>query len=463
MPLRLTVVPTRNIAGEQLGELIRIWVAGLLRGKVNLELARTKGDIKDAIMSDVVILDLSAAPEGEHNYDILARFPRYRDFMFLVSRTPVPFNVRWGVHRGIPLFPKQQTNQEIVDWLAKELPPDALDQYARGWWDKVKSATRSTIQWQFWERLEAARQRVEKDYHKRPRTFISFRGTNVDEARELVQTMQHLENPLSAQMPREVVMYDGEILALRNEILPQLLRWQVVAIISDDIRSSSDFVLVQSDTYLRSWWTQAELFTCAYASRRPRIHVYDVNSKQFVDGVESYQFDLSEDEKDILSKFFTNAHPEMMASDSAEIYRFMQEHKGEMSRSLFSNPSRWWMRLPWEEAARPQFSEQFEHVPLLQCDSCTTRHWGTTMPQDFRAFIHCEYPVMHFVELEQLERATRTHVPLSCPDPACGQQFVISTPPPHYVWYPPHLMQRLIPELKRPRLMMLQTYLAQAV
>lgn len=77
--------------------------------------------------------------------------------MFLVSRTPIPFNVRWGAHRGIPLFPKHQTNQEIVAWLTKELPPDALDLYVRGWWDKMKSTARPSIQWQMWERLEAAR------------------------------------------------------------------------------------------------------------------------------------------------------------------------------------------------------------------------------------------------------------------------------------------------------------------
>lgn len=142
MPLRLTVVPTRNIDGEQLGELIRTWAVGSLSGKVSVELARTKRDVRDALISDLIILDLSVAPEGEHNYDILARFPRYRDFMFLVSRTPIPRNVRWGAHRGLPLFPKQQTNQDIVDWLAQELPPDTLYQYTRGWWDKVRAFTK---------------------------------------------------------------------------------------------------------------------------------------------------------------------------------------------------------------------------------------------------------------------------------------------------------------------------------
>lgn len=451
MPLRLTVVPTRNIDGEQLGELIRTWAVDSLSGKVRVELARTKRDVRDALMSDLIILDLSVAPEGEHNYDILARFPRYRDFIFLVSRTPIPRNVRWGPHRGLPLFPKQQTNQDIVDWLAQELPPDTLYQYTRGWWDKVKSATGLTIQWQMWERLKAARRRLEHDYDKRPRTFISFRGTNLDETRELVQMMQNPEAPLPEQMPREAVMYDGEILALRNELLSPLLRWQIMAIISDDIRSSSDFVVVQSTAYPGSWWTQAELFICGYASRRPNMYVYDVDSRQFVDEIERYQFALSNEEKAILSKFFTNTHPELMALDSAEIYRFMQEHQGE-----------WWTRLASKEAARPQFREQFERVPLLQCDRCTTRRWGATMSQDFNAFIRCEYPVMHPIEPEQLEQAARTRQLLSCPDPACKQQFVISTPPPHYVWYPPHLAQRFIAELKRPRLMTLQTYLARA-
>lgn len=248
-------------------------------------------------------------------------------------------------------------------------------------------------------------------------------------------------------------MYDGEILALRNELLPQLLRWQVLAIISDDIRSSSDFVVVQSDAYSGSWWTQGELFTCGYTSRRPRMHVYDVNARQFVNEIEGYQFVLSDEERGVLSKFFTNTHPEMMAPESAEIYRFMKEHP------------RWWTRLELlsQQIALPQFSEQFEQVLLLQCDSCTKRHWGSSMPKNFGAFIRYEYPVMHLIEPKQLEWAARTHELLSCPDPACTQQFVISTPLPHYVWYPPHLVQRFLTEIQRPRLMTLQTYLAQAV
>src|SRR5204863_7494528 len=137
----------------------------------------------------------------------------------------------------------------------------------------------------------------------------------------------------------------------------------------------------------------------------------------------------------------------MMAPESAEIYRFMKEHP------------RWWTRLEVlsQQITLPQFSEQFEQIPLLQCDSCTKRHWGTSMPHDFDAFIRCEYPVMYPIDPEQLDRAARTHELLSCPDPVCTQQFVISIPPPHYVWYPPHLRQRFIKEIQRPRLMMLQT------
>ena len=452
MTLRLTVVPTRNNSGEQLGKLIQVWAADSLGGKVHVELAHTEKDIRDTLMSDIIILDLSVAPESEHNYDVLAHFPRYRDFMFLVSRTPIPFNVRWGVHRGIPLFPKQQTNQEIVAWLTKELLPNTIEQYARGWWDKMGSTARSTIQWQMWERREAAIRRIERNNHRLSRTFISFRGIDLDEARKLAQSIRNSEESLSKRVPRDVVMYDGEILALQNELLPQMLRWQVQAIISDDILSSSDFVVAQSDAYLRSWWTRGELFICNYFPYKPHMHVYDVNSRQFVDEVEGYQFALSEEDRGKLSKMFTNSHPEMMAPESAEIYRFMKE-----------NP-RWWTRRGpvsgWVDL--PQFNEQFEQVPLLQCDSCTKRQWETKVPRDFGTFIRCEYPVMHPIDPELLERAAQNHELFSCPEPTCKQQFFISTPPPHYVWYPPHPTQPIIKEIQRPRLMMLQTYLARA-
>src|SRR5947208_3806397 len=157
MTLRLTLVPTQNAEGEELGELVRAWAASTLRGKVRaeVELARTNKDVQDALMSDLVILDLSVAPEGEHNYDILARFPRYRDFMFLVSRTPVPFNVRWGANRAVPLFPRRQTNQEIVSWLAREISINTIDQYARGRLDRIKSYAGSAIQCQIWVRTNA--------------------------------------------------------------------------------------------------------------------------------------------------------------------------------------------------------------------------------------------------------------------------------------------------------------------
>lgn len=67
MSLRLTVVSTHNEDGEQLGELIYRRAADSLGGKVRVELARTTRDIQDALVSDLVVLDLSVAPEGEHN------------------------------------------------------------------------------------------------------------------------------------------------------------------------------------------------------------------------------------------------------------------------------------------------------------------------------------------------------------------------------------------------------------
>jgi hypothetical protein len=255
------------------------------------------------------------------------------------------------------------------------------------------------------------------------------------------------------RLPREVVLYDGEILALQNELLPPLLRWQVLAIISDDILSSTDFVVMQSDSYLGSWWTQAELFTSGYFVHRPCIHVYDVDSGQFIGRGERYQVILSEEEKDILFPFFTNTHPEMMAPESAEIYRFMK-----------ADP-RWFTQLEpmTTQIARPQFDEYFEQMLILQCDSCTKRQWGTSVPWDFDTFINSNYPVMHPIEPERLERTVRKRELLSCPDPACKQKFVVSTPSPHYIWYPPHFAQRFLTEIKKPRLILLQTYLAQAV
>lgn len=137
--LNLSIFPTRSREGIQLHEAIRKLAQDLGYVLNNISSDPTPVEYANACQNaDVVVLDATIEPKGQHNYHIA--YPTPLDHVLVVSRTHLPLNF-YGVRdvaverqsgglfgmsretliRGTPFYPDHLSNTDILRWLALQL------------------------------------------------------------------------------------------------------------------------------------------------------------------------------------------------------------------------------------------------------------------------------------------------------------------------------------------------------
>lgn len=396
--MRVDIFPTHDADGDALFEAVASTVRTSVPG---CDIRRVDSDSPLAVLgsmmrSDVTVLDLTPADDGSHRYTA-APYPWRRAGVLAVSRSYLPVNVLPVRRGGAAVYPGSLTVDEIAEWVGEQLR------------DGRALRSRSPL-----KRLGALAGLAgdtsdDDDPWHDVDGFLSYRGTDVDAARALKRRLT--DGELTDGRPQKVLMFEAGELAHPSAVLPPVLRWNVLSVISDIVRSCGRIWVVDSERYLESWWTQGELICRHYFGDDVALSVYSPETGRVVPPPERYQTVLSEAATRRMSQHFVNSHPDMMGPESVAILR---------DRDVLP---------PSHDHV---FDDAFWTVPLLQCPRCSLRTGDVAL--DVERFLTNTWPRLYPVPERALETCERDAESLACPN-GCGQLFSVERIPPAYLWF----------------------------
>jgi hypothetical protein len=334
--MRLTVFPCRNPEGERLAEAVRL--LGEKWGyEVHVPASPSQGDFLLSCLKDrAVVVDGSIEPGCEAVYAVAVDHPKWLEHALVVSRTHLPLNFFGARGGGAPLYPyphKQSypspgdpwNNGRILEWLDRQLLALRDD----------PAGTRLNLQRiedlrdnseQLHALLRQAHERRAAAQRRQRRVFISYRGAYYERVRELAARIANGEfHP--GEKPEVVVLQPGE-LAYDRELLSEVRRWQVLNLLDDRLRSSTELWVFRTRDYLESWWTVGELVIAAWigvgGKPPPRIRIYDPERDHVTDSAGEYIVTLSEVQERRFARYASAAHPDTMGPEHLDTLRMMR-------------------------------------------------------------------------------------------------------------------------------------------
>ena len=256
---------------------------------------------RDAFMCDDVII-FDASLEGEkpgQQYDALMEVMLLSEYVLVVSRTSLPFNVVGTWKGGYPrtrtgYYPESLTNPEILSWLKGvlsrlELPNSRKilrdDFYKLSVKDRIIAlATRTEADYDVEGVSYRQLLQVFVSYCSRYSGYFSGRKHQKDgyTVESLIQFISKTQN-----IPENEIGYfpPGK---LSKELMTLQRRWEVVSETFKLISVCSQFWILHTPDYWESWWTLSERITLSYIlsalpERCPDIYVakFDTNKGGF--------------------------------------------------------------------------------------------------------------------------------------------------------------------------------------
>ncbi|MEV4805544.1 hypothetical protein AB0K18_36575 [Nonomuraea sp. NPDC049421] len=391
--MRVDVFPTLDDEGAAMAELIR----GRLHGVDVREVTSTQpfAVATSMVAADAVVLDLTP-DSAAHRYTAMA-YPWRQDKVLAVSRSYLPLNVSPARPGGAALYPGRRSAEEIATWVAAQVR-ELAGRGRPSFLQRVRGAAG----------MRAGARAEPAD------VFISYRGLDDKAAQALRAALEKGDH--HGGRGQRVKMFDAGQLAHPEAVLPALIRWNVLAVISDVVKDARETWIVDTPHYLQSWFTQGELVCLPYFGRPGTLVAYDPASGSAGPAPEKYVAALDTTARDRLARYFANSHPDLMAPESTAALRELRP-----------------TRLP---LARDEvFADAFWTVPLLQCTRCSIRE--PDRPDiDVAGFLINADPRLYPVALDTLAACASEQTPLRCTNPdGCPQRFTVRALPPYYLWY----------------------------
>lgn len=234
--MRVDVFPTLDDEGAALVEAIRRSLRSRPFAVDVREVTSTQpfAVAKSVLTADAVVLDLTP-DSAARRYTAMA-YPWRQDHVLAVSRSYLPLNVSPVRQGGAALYPGSMGSGDIATWVAAQVRELA----ARG--------KRSLFQ-----RMLGAAGVPAASGSEPPDIFVSYRGTDIRAAQELRAALESGEYHDGHR--QRVRMFDAGQLAHPQAVLPALIRWNVLAIISDVVKAAREAWIVDTPSYLGSWFT----------------------------------------------------------------------------------------------------------------------------------------------------------------------------------------------------------------
>ncbi|MEV4566305.1 hypothetical protein AB0K12_21285 [Nonomuraea sp. NPDC049419] len=391
--MRVDVFPTLDDEGAAMAELIR----GRLHGVDVREVTSTQPFALAASMvaADAVVLDLTPG-SAAHRYTAMA-YPWRQDKVLAVSRSYLPLNIEPVRPGGTAPYPGRLDPEEIAVWVAAQVR-------------ELAGRRRPS----FLQRVRGLVGMTAGTHTESADVFISYRGTDAEAAQALRAALEKGDHHGGRR--QRVKMFDAGQLAHPEAVLPVLIRWKVLALISDVLKHARETWIVDTPRFLQSWFTQGELVCLAYFAWPGTLMAYDPARGSAGPAPEKYMATLDATGRKRLARYFVNSHPDLMAAESMAALRKLRPTRLPLTR---------------DEA----FDDEFWTLPLLQCTRCSIRE-PDRPGIDVAGFLTNADPRLYPVALDTLAACASEQTPLRCTNPdGCPQRFTVRALPPYYLWY----------------------------
>jgi hypothetical protein len=459
---------------QRLEQLFQSWTADgrrlivqvIRRGTAAQVLAATVGD-------DVVILDASL-DRGEEvcsHYDSFNAQLLSTDHVIVVSRTMLPLNF-FGLRKGgAPAGGGKFTNEQIVDWLIKqlramlpELPrPERLrlrldpDRIGRHHVDILNVMLGI---------MDDSFERNGKRLRAEGAVFLSYLSkyskSHFSPAKWDGCSIEDLVGSKPAAGRNLFYIPPG---LLSSEFMTESRRWQIFSTIDWRIRDSSEFWVFDTRDYRASWWTLAELTSLAFMRIGDPYPLKQLTLRRArpVDGgwtieplPEHYLPALNEDQATDFRQFLSHTDPLTCGPESIKAMQAFRQLPRLVQRALFEASKlggKFMFRGvggPFGQIDTPYpfarfekmlssrlYEESFWSDHILTCKECTVEaavaddhgRW------DIDALLSSRLAGMHRVSTGEMQRILDAGYWI-CPTPRCGVRYNILSGDTHFIWWP---------------------------
>ncbi len=247
--------------------------------------------------------------------------------------------------------------------------------------------------------------------------FISYRSRYFNKLKPLEK---YVRNKFGAN--QTIYFLPPGRLVYENEILTEQRHWQLVSMIDHAIGAADEMWVYNTDDYLDSWWTRAELLTIAYRrachSATPQIKIFNPISNTLSNESQNYIPTFNKTQKWRMARWYSNTDPGTMGPESLQVMHVYRQLPI-IGRVKYFNDH--------------VFSREFWEDPLLPCTECKKR--GNPPNQnEVDAFLWIQEPGMVRLTVDLLQHSLLDGV-ITCP--TCKTAYLIEVDKyPRYLWMP---------------------------
>jgi len=269
--------------------------------------------------SDVVIVDCTIPDHLDKSsisvYPLLTAQVNILDHIIVVSESQLPLNITPS--RGIyPHADDETTTAEqivsgigtIVEQVIKN------DTYPRLTHKNIEGLLKDQMgmEQMLTDSLDIKSQRP----HNKPLVMISYRNSHCKEVELFIQE-------IIGQGKIDIKVLPPASLCGEREAHTPMRRWMLVGLLDDHIREVDEVWIYETEDYLNSWWTIAELVMTAninyHNSKQIKVKVYNPNTSSFYDEVPSkYNVTITDQQHQRLARLQSNTRPDTMGPESLE-------------------------------------------------------------------------------------------------------------------------------------------------
>ncbi|HYG10132.1 MAG TPA: hypothetical protein VD835_09310 [Pyrinomonadaceae bacterium] len=412
LAINLSFFAVGNEDGLRLAESFKELALAVFGIDVQIKVGATQTDFNRACLYDDIIVFDASVEEG-HNYGAATAQPMVLDKVLVVSRSYLPLNfygLREGGAPGYPL-PKYQSNDAIIVWLREQVngllnAPD-FEPGRTGLLHYIGSARKSL-------------KMQEERWNNSGRVFVSYRSRHFIAAERLKLAVEQGVLPGVRQSP-VTLLRPGE-LAYDDEVLTEYRHWQLVSMIDRKIGAAGEMWVYNTEDYLHSWWTRAELVTIAYRRasgiRTPTVSLFDPFTHKLQPAPDGLVPELTVEQRRRLARWYSNTDPGTSGPEHVRTFRLLAQLPL-ISRVGYFKDHVW--------------SDNFWDEPLLPCEVCLWRN-GPATSIDLGAFLWLREPHLVRLNTELLARSMEAGR-LECP--RCHTAYEIEQDAyPRYLWLP---------------------------
>lgn len=267
--------------------------------------------------SDVVIVDCTIPDHLDKSsitvYPLLTAQVNIFDHIIVVSESQLPLNITPS--RGIyPHADNEVTTAEQIVCGIRTIVEQVIenDTYPRLSHKKIEQLLEDQMGM---ERMLTDSLDIKgKRTHNKPLVMISYRNSHSKDVELFKQEILKEQNV-------EIKMLPPASLCGEREAHTPMRRWMLVGLLDDHIREVDEVWIYETEDYLNSWWTIAELVMTAninhHNSKQIKVKVYNPETKSFYDEVPSrYNVTITDKQHQRLARFLSNTRPDTMGPES---------------------------------------------------------------------------------------------------------------------------------------------------